>query len=106
MAYEDAFAIEDSNYGDIDDKDLAGLPVVSGQDSVSRFHLNSASNAETVVDKKRPVGKNPKPFQALKKAITVEKLDRLQNQRKENLEAKIRCAVRMPQGAQMSHKSS
>ena len=29
MAYEDALAIEDSNHGDIDDKNLAGLPVDS-----------------------------------------------------------------------------
>ena len=53
MAYEGAFAIEDSNHGDIDDKDLAGLPV----DSVSRLRLNSASNTQTVVDGKRLVGR-------------------------------------------------
>ena len=57
MAYEDAPAIEDSNHGYIDDKDLAGLPVDSVEDRVSRLHLNSASNTETVVDDKRPVGK-------------------------------------------------
>ena len=59
MAYEDALAIEDSNHGEIDDKDLAVLPVVSVEDCVSRLHLNSASNTETVVDNKRPVRKNP-----------------------------------------------
>ena len=59
MAYEDALAIEDSNHGEIDDKDLAGLPVVSVEDRVSRLHLNSASNTQTVVDNKRPVRKNP-----------------------------------------------
>ena len=32
VAYEDALAIEDSNHGDIDDKDLAGLPVDSVED--------------------------------------------------------------------------
>lgn len=57
MAYEGAFAIEDSNRGDIDDKDLAGLPVDSVEDRVSRLHLNSASNTQTVVKNKRPVGK-------------------------------------------------
>ena len=35
----------------------AGLPVDSVEDRVSRLHLNSASNTETVVDDKRPVGK-------------------------------------------------
>ena len=57
MAYEDALAIENSNHGDIDDKDLAGLPVDSAEDRVSRLHLNSASITRTVVDGKRPVGK-------------------------------------------------
>ena len=42
-AYEDTLAIEDSNYGNIDDKDLAGLPVYNVEDRVSRLHLNSAS---------------------------------------------------------------
>ena len=32
VAYEDTLAIEDSNHGDIDDKDLAGLPVDSVED--------------------------------------------------------------------------
>ena len=59
MAYEDALAIEDSNHEEIDDKDLAGLPVVSVEDCVSRLHLNYASNSQTVVDNKRPVRKNP-----------------------------------------------
>ena len=59
MAYEDALANEDSNHGEIDDKDLAGLLVVSVEDCVSRLHLNSASNTQTVVDNKRPVRKNP-----------------------------------------------
>ena len=57
MAHEDALAIEDSNHGDIDDKDLAGLPVDGVEDRVSRLHLKSASNTQTVVDDKRPVGK-------------------------------------------------
>ena len=43
-AYEDTLAIEYSNYGNIDDKDLPGLPVDSVEDRVSRLHLNSASN--------------------------------------------------------------
>ena len=60
MAYEDAFAIEDySNHGEIDDKDLAGLPVVSVEDRVPRLHLNSSSNTQTVFDNKRPVRRNP-----------------------------------------------
>ena len=59
MAYEDPLANEDSNHGEIDDKDLAGLPVVSVEDRVSRSHLNSASNTQTVDDNKRPVRKNP-----------------------------------------------
>ena len=59
MAYEDALVIEDSNHEEIDDKVLAGLPVVSVEDCVSRLHLNSASNTQTVVDNKRPVRKNP-----------------------------------------------
>ena len=59
MAYEDALAIEDFNHEEIDDKDLAGLPVVSVEDCVSRLHLNYASNTQTVVDNKRPVRKNP-----------------------------------------------
>ena len=41
VAYEDALAIEDSNHGDIDDINLAGLPVDSVEDRVSRLHLNS-----------------------------------------------------------------
>ena len=59
VSYEDALAIEDSNHGDIDDKDLAGLPVDSVEDRVSLLHLNSASNTQTVVDDKCPVGKEP-----------------------------------------------
>ena len=59
VAYEDALAIEDSNHGDIDDKDLAGLPVDSVEDRVSFSHLNSVYNTQTVVDDKRPVGKEP-----------------------------------------------
>ena len=50
VAYEGAFAIENSNHGDIDDKNLAGLPVDSVEDRVSRLHLNSASNTQTVVN--------------------------------------------------------
>ena len=57
MAYEDALAIEDSNHGDIDDINFAGLPVESVEDRVSRLHLNSTSNTQTVVDDKHPVGK-------------------------------------------------
>ena len=57
MAYEDALAIEDSNQGDIDAMNLAGLPVDSVEDRVSRLHLNSTSNTQTVVDDKYPVGK-------------------------------------------------
>ena len=57
MAHENALAIEDSNHGDIDDKDLAGLPVDGVEDRVSRLHLKSASNTQTVVDDKRSVGK-------------------------------------------------
>ena len=57
MAYEDALAIEDSNQRDNDDKDLAGLPVDSVEDRVSHLHLNSASNTQTVVGDKFPVGK-------------------------------------------------
>ena len=57
VAYEDALAIEDSNHGDIDDINLAGLPVDSVEDLVSRLHLNSTSNTQTVVDDKHPVGK-------------------------------------------------
>ena len=57
MAYEDALVIEDSNHGDIDDKNLAGLPVDRVEDRVSRLHLNSASNTQTIVDDKRPVVK-------------------------------------------------
>ena len=49
-------AIEDSNHGDIDDKDLARFPVDNVEDRVSRLHLNSASTTQTVVDN-RPVGK-------------------------------------------------
>ena len=59
MAYEDALAIEDSNHEEIGDKDLAGLPVVSVEDCVSRLHLNYASNTQTVVDNKHPLVKNP-----------------------------------------------
>ena len=55
MAYEDALTITDSNH--IDDKDLAGLPIDSVEDRVSRLYLNSDSNTQTVVDDKRPVGK-------------------------------------------------
>ena len=36
MAYEDALAIEDSNHGDINDKDLEGLPVDGVEDRVLR----------------------------------------------------------------------
>ena len=36
---------------------MAGLPFDSVEDRVSRLHLNSASNTQTVVDDKRPVGK-------------------------------------------------
>ena len=57
MAHEDGIAIEDSNHGDIDDKDFAGLPVDGAEDRVSRLHSRSASNTQTVVDDKRPVGK-------------------------------------------------
>ena len=57
MTYEDALAIEDSNQRDNDDKDLAGLPVDSVEDRVSHLHLNSASNTQTVVGDKFPVGK-------------------------------------------------
>ena len=57
MAYEDELAIEDSNHGHIDDINLAGLPVGSVGDRVSRLHLNSTSNTQTVVDNKHPVGK-------------------------------------------------
>ena len=56
MAHEDALAIEDSNHGDIDDKDLAGLPVEDEEDRVSLLYLKSASNTQTV-DDKRSVGK-------------------------------------------------
>ena len=57
MAYEDALAIKDSNH--IDDKNLAGLPIDSVEDCVSRLYLNSDSNTQTVVDDKRPIGKEP-----------------------------------------------
>ena len=57
VAYEDEPAIEDSNHGHIDDINLAGLPVDSVGDRVSRLHLNSTSNTQTVVDNKHPVGK-------------------------------------------------
>ena len=57
VAHEDALAIEDSNHGDINDKDLAGLPVDDVEDRVSRLHLKSASNTQTVADDKRSVGK-------------------------------------------------
>ena len=57
MAHEDALAIEGSNHGDIDDKDLAGLPVDGVENRFSRLHLKSASNTQTVVDDKRSVGK-------------------------------------------------
>ena len=57
VAYEDALAIEDSDHGDIDDINLAGLPVDSVEGRVSRLHLNSTSNTQTVVDDKHPVGK-------------------------------------------------
>ena len=36
---------------------MAGLPVDSVEDRVSRLHPNSVSNTQTVVDDKRPVGK-------------------------------------------------
>ena len=57
VAYEDALSIEDSNHGDIDDKDLAGLPVDSVKDRLTRLHLNSASKTQTDVKNKRLVGK-------------------------------------------------
>ena len=53
--YADALVIKDSNH--IDDKDLAELPTDSVEDRVSRLYLNSDSNTQTVVDDKRPVGK-------------------------------------------------
>ena len=53
---EDDFAIKDSNHR-FNDKDLAGLPVDRVENRVSRLHLNSASSTQTVVDDKRPVGK-------------------------------------------------
>ena len=56
MAYENAFAIGDSN-GDIDDKGLAGLPVDGVEDRASLLHRNSASNTQTVGDAKRSIGK-------------------------------------------------
>ena len=37
--------------------DLAGLPIDSIEDRVSRLYLNSDSDTQTVVDDKRPVGK-------------------------------------------------
>ena len=57
VAHEDALAIEDCNHGDIDDKDLAGLPFDGVEDRVSRLHLKSASNTHTVVGDNRSVGK-------------------------------------------------
>ena len=57
MAYEGALVIEDSTQGDNDDKDLAGSPVDSVEDPFSRLHLNSASNTQTVIGDKCPVGK-------------------------------------------------
>ena len=59
VAYEDALAIEDSNHEDIDDINLARLPVDNVEDRVSRLHLNSTSNTQTVVNDKYPVGKEP-----------------------------------------------
>ena len=56
VAHKDDLAIEDSNHGDIDDKDLKGLPVDGVEDRASRLHLKSASNAHTAVDDKRCVG--------------------------------------------------
>ena len=56
MAHKDDLAIEDSNHGDIDDKELAGLPVDGVEDRASRLHLTSAFNTHTVVDDKRCVG--------------------------------------------------
>ena len=44
----------DSYHGNIDDKNLAGFSI---EDRVSRLHPNSVSNTQTVVDDKRPVGK-------------------------------------------------
>ena len=57
VAHEDALAIEDSNHEDTDDKDLPGLPVDDVEDRLSRLHLKSASNNQTVADDKCPVGK-------------------------------------------------
>ena len=57
MAHEDDLAIEDSNHGHIDDKVLSGLPIADVEDRLSRLHLKSASNTQTVADDKRPVDK-------------------------------------------------
>ena len=65
MAYEDALAIEDSNHGDINDKDLEGLPVDGVEDRVLRSHLTLAFNTQTVVDDERPVGKESLTVQAV-----------------------------------------
>ena len=65
MAYEDALAIEDSNHGDINDRDLEGLPVDGVKDRVLRSHLTLASNTPTVVDDERPVRKESLTVQAV-----------------------------------------
>ena len=65
MAYEDALAIEDSNHGDINNKDLGGLPVDGVEDRVLRSHLTLTSNTQTVVDDERPVGKKSLTVQAV-----------------------------------------
>ena len=77
MAYEDALPIEDSNHGDIDNKDLAGLPVNSVEDRDSRLHLNSASNTQTVVDDKRPAGKESLPVPGVEEDDDMEKLSQM-----------------------------
>ena len=77
MAYEDALPTEDSNHGDIDDKDLAGLPVNSVEDPDSRLHLNSASNTQTVVDDKRPAGTESLTVPGVEEDDDMEKLSQM-----------------------------
>ena len=77
MAYEDALPIEDCNHGDIDNKDLTGLPVNSVEDRDSRLHLNSASHTQTVLYDRCPAGKESLTVPGVEEDDDMEKLSQM-----------------------------